>query len=63
MYTLSIFCITPSVLAIATLRLKEIDIFDGSLLVAAYPLRCMGGYGEGGGGGIRLRKSVEKELL
>ena len=25
--------------------LKEIDIFDGSLLVAAYPLRCMGGYG------------------
>ena len=28
---------------LATLRLKEIDIFDGSLLVAAYPLRYMGG--------------------
>ena len=30
---------------LATLRLKEIDIFHGSLLVAAYPLRGMGGYG------------------
>ena len=42
-------CTTPSIsvcgnhIDIATLRLKEIDIFDGSLLVAAYPLRCMGG--------------------
>ena len=34
-----------TVTGLATLRLKEIDIFDGSLLVAAYPLRCMGGYG------------------
>ena len=43
---------------LATLRLKEIDIFNGSLLVAAYPLRCMGDYG----GVYGLWKFVEKEL-
>ena len=47
---------------VSTLRLKEIDIFDGSRLVAAYPLRCMGGYGGGGGGGYTVAKFVEKEL-